>query len=201
MNAPALPPDAAEALAYLAQRHSVGPKHQHGPAPGAAELAQALALAERAPDHEGLRPWRFVQVPDAQRDALAELFAQDAQARNLPPDEVQRARERAHNGPALLALVCRIQPGQADVPEHEQWLSAGAALMNFLNGLHLLGYGAKVLSGASVRAAAIQAAFCGPGEQLAAWVTAGSLRSRPRPRPQAERQAGRLTVWAGPALG
>jgi hypothetical protein len=46
--------------------------------------------------------------------------------------------------------------------------------MNLLNALHLMGFGAKTLSGASVRAPAIRAAFCAEGETLVAWVVAGT---------------------------
>jgi len=86
--------------------------------------------------------------------------------------EVERARARAGNGPALLALIGRLR---SDVPDvHEQWLCIGACLMNFLNGLHLQGYGAKTLSGASIGSPEIQAAFCGDGERLLAWIVVGT---------------------------
>jgi nitroreductase len=165
---------AGDALGYLAQRFSVGPKHLQAPAPSPAQWQQAAALALRAPDHRGLRPFRFVLIDDAQRERLADLFEQAAVRRGLEPDEVQRARARAYNGPGLLAVVVRIQDGVADVPPHEQWLSAGAGLMNLLNALHLMGFGAKVLSGQSVRDPDVRAAFCEGGEQLVAWVIAGT---------------------------
>jgi len=54
-------------------------------------------------------------------------------------------------GPALLAVVGHVRLNVEDVPKCEQWVCIGAGIMNFLNVLHLMGYGAKVLSGASVR--------------------------------------------------
>jgi nitroreductase len=152
----------------------VGPRHLRAPAPGQAELEEAVALALRAPDHRGLRPFRFIRVADHQRDRLGGLFAADAARRGHGAEEVVRARERAHNGPALLALVGHVRPNVEDVPDHEQWVCVGAGLMNFLNALHLMGFGAKVLSGASVRDPAIGAAFCGEGETLVAWIVAGT---------------------------
>ena len=172
----------AAALDWLAQRFSVGPKHLVQPAPSAQELAQAARLACRAPDHLQLRPYRFVRVADTQRDVLAALFAQAARARGQDDATVQAARQRAANGPALLGLVVRLQPGVADAPEHEQWLSAGAALMNFINALHLQGYGAKVLSGAALRDPALQRAFCEADETLVAWITAGTPARRAHER-------------------
>ena len=70
-------------------------------------------------------------------------------------------------------MVGRVREGVMGVPAHEQWLCIGAALMNFLNALHLMGFGAKALSGASVFDPDIRSAFCTEGETLATWVLAG----------------------------
>lgn len=192
---PSPPPD--DLLAALGERYSVGPKYLAEPAPSEAELARAVALALRAPDHGGLRPFRFVLVAPGQRAALGELFAEGARRRGLGPDEVEQARERAHNGPGLLALVVRLQEDAADVPPREQWASAGAGLMNLLNALHLMGYGAKTLSGASVDDAPVREAFCREGEALLCWVVCGTPRQRPRPRYAAD-PAAALQRWSAP---
>jgi nitroreductase len=163
----------AQALEMLGLRYSVGPKFLGPPGPSLAQWETAASLAMRAPDHGGLRPFRFVVVAEAQRAALSGLFALGAMQRGQGADEVERARARAFNGPGLVALVARVRDDVADVPPHEQWLCVGAALMNFLNALHLMGFGAKALSGASVADPAVSAAFCGPGEVLASWVVAG----------------------------
>lgn len=163
----------SQALDLLGMRYSVGPKFLVPPGPSAEQWARASGLALRAPDHGSLRPFRFVVVPDHQRLALADLFATGAAQRGQHAAEVDRARSRALNGPGLAALVARVRSDVADVPPHEQWLCVGAALMNFMNALHLMGFGAKALSGASVSDPAVSAAFCSPGEQLACWVVAG----------------------------
>ena len=49
-----------------------------------------------------------------------------------------------------------------------------AGLMNFLNALHLLGDGAKTLSGARIRDPDIPRAFCADGEVLLAWGVVGT---------------------------
>jgi Nitroreductase family len=162
-----------ELLELLELRCSVGPKHLAPPGPSAAQWARAADLALRAPDHGGLRPFRFVVVGNRHRAALSGLFAQGARQRGHGAEEVERARARAFNGPGLAALLARVRDDVPDVPAHEQWLCVGAALMNFMNALHLMGFGAKALSGASVSDPAVHAAFCGPGERLASWVVAG----------------------------
>lgn len=191
-------PNAADAaLDWLAQRHSVGPKQLGAPAPDRAALERAAQLAARAPDHALLRPYRFLRVPDAQRERLAQLFEDDARRRGQSEADVARARARAHNGPALVALLARIEPGVEDAPESEQWICVGAALMNFLNALHLMGFAAKVLSGASVRDAAMREAFCEPGEHLVAWVVAGTATARAHERLPARGRATPLFAdWA-----
>lgn len=131
----------------------------------------------RAPDHGGLRPFRFVVVGDSKRIALAGLFATGAMQRGQSDEEVERARARAFNGPGLVALVARVRDDVPDVPSHEQWLCVGAALMNFMNALHLMGFGAKALSGASVSDPVASTTFCGPENGLP---TGSSRSSRPQ---------------------
>jgi nitroreductase len=167
-------PEPADVLMHLASRYSVSPKYLGPPAPGRAELLRAAALALRAPDHEAMRPCRFVHIDAHQRAALGELYARGAQRRDCDAAEVQRARERASNGPCLLAVIGHIKDGALYVPAQEQWLCIGAALMNFLNALHLMGYGAKVLSGASIYDADVEQAFCAPGETLLCWIVTGT---------------------------
>ena len=176
-------------LDLLALRYSVGPKYLVPPGPSAEQWARAADLALRAPDHGGLRPFRFVVVGDSQRVALAGLFASGAEQRGQTAEEVERARARAFNGPGLVALVARVRDDVPDVPPHEQWLCVGAALMNFMNTLHLMGFGAKALSGASVSDSAVHAAFCGPGERLANWVIAGRPVRAAHPKAGAEASA------------
>lgn len=181
-------------LEHLNRRFSVGPKYLTLPAPSAGDLFQAACLALRAPDHGGLEPFRFVRVGAHQRERLGALFAQDAARRGHGAQEVERARQRAANGPALLALIARIRQDVEDVLPHEQWLCVGAGLMNFLNALHLMGYGAKTLSGASIRDPEIQRAFCAEGELLLAWIVAGTpTRSMHAKRPDDTTRV--LTSW------
>lgn len=171
---PRIGDDASEAMAFLGQRYSLGPKHLAQPAPSLDQLRQAVSVALRAPDHRQLQPFRFVWVSERKRVRLARLFAADAARRGHDYNGIERARERAKNGPALIAVVARIRSNVEDVPLHEQWVTVGAGIMNFLNALHLMGYGSKLLSGASVRDPDIQSAFCHSGETLVTWVVTGT---------------------------
>lgn len=185
---------ATAALEYLEQRHSVGPKYLIEPAPDLEALQQAAKVALRAPDHCRLRPFRFLVVPESGRPQLAELFAQDAARRGHGAAEVERARERAWNGPALVALIGRVRANVEDVPDTEQWVCIGAGLMNFMNALHLMGFGAKVLSGASVRDERIRRAFCSADETVVAWIVAGTPRARSTAKGDDDLE-GAIAVW------
>lgn len=190
-----LPASTAQALLHLlGQRFSTGPKYLAAPGPTMEAWMRAARVAERAPDHGALRPFRFVIVGDDQRPALSELFAQGALERGQPPDDVEKARARAFNGPGLAALIVRIRTDVPDVPVHEQWMCVGAGLMNFLNALHVMGFAAKSLSGLSVTDEAIKAAFCDANESLACWIVAGRPRQPAHPR-QPEPVAPFLETW------
>jgi nitroreductase len=166
------------ALDVLLTRHSLGPRWMVEPGPTPDELRLAVRAALRAPDHGSLRPWRVAIVAPQQRGLLADRFA--AFARDVGKDEAEVAieRERAFNGPALVAWIARIDAALVEVPPHEQWMAVGGALAQFLTALHALGYGAKTLSGRKCAHPEVASAFCAPGEQLVAFVCAGTA-SRP----------------------
>ena len=184
-------------LQPLLARRSVGPRGLRPPGPTPEQWQQAAELALRAPDHQGLRPFRFVHVGADERAALGELFAQAARDQGRDEDGVALARERAASGPGLLAVLARIRDDLPEVPAHEQWLCVGAAVMNLLNALHLMGYGAKVLGGGAARAEVVRRAFCQSGEQLACWVVAGSVDGDAGLSDR-ERPAGLISDWQPP---
>lgn len=165
---------APDLLQALLARHSVGPKHLVEPGPDEAQLQRMVEVALRGPDHGELVPFRFKWVGGEARERMAALFA--AAARRAGKDEAGAAldADRALRPPVTVAVVARIDMGHPQVPAHEQWACVGGALANFLNAAHLMGYGAKMLSGAKVRDTDIVAAFCEPGETLLGWIALGT---------------------------
>ena len=165
-------------LAGLLSRYSVGPKYLVEPGPSDEQLALMVQAALRAPDHGELLPFRFKLVRGDARKKMAQLFAEAARRAGKDEAGVQMDYERALQPPMSVAVVARLDMGHPQVPVHEQWACVGGALANFLNAAHLLGFGGKMLSGAKVRDAGIQAAFCGPGEVLLGWVSLGTPTRR-----------------------
>ena len=157
-----------------------------------------VEAALRAPDHGRLQPWRLIEFPNAERDALAELFAAEKLRRT--PDasalDVGRAKEHATGAPTLLAFVVCSQP-DAVATVHEQWLSAGAALNNLLLAAHGMKFGAMVLSGERCRDAALGSALgVARRERLAGFVSIGTIAKSPKAQPKTMK-AGTVQVWKG----
>ena len=169
-----------QVLRSLLSRQSVGPKHLVEPGPDAAQLRLMAEAALRAPDHAELVPFRFKAVAGTARERLAALFEQAAGDAGKDEAAARVDAERARRAPVTVAVVARIDLGHPLVPAHEQWVAVGAALANFLNAAHALGFAGKMLSGAKVRHPAIQAAFCDAGETLVGWVALGT-RADPTP--------------------
>jgi nitroreductase len=179
----------------LLGRHSLGVKHLREPGPDDAALAQMAAAALHAPDHAELVPFRFKVVRGAARERLAGLYAQAARDAGKGDEGAALDAERARQAPVTVALVARLDLGHPIVPAHEQWIAVGGALANFMNAAHALGFAGKMLSGAKVRHAALQAAFCEAGETLVGWVALGTAARPPKARVPKADVAGVLKEW------
>jgi nitroreductase len=192
------PPDGTPlppALKLLLGRYSLGLKHLDAPAPDAGQLALMVQAALRAPDHGGLVPFRFVIVTGPARETLADLFERVAIESGKPPEARALDRERALRAPLSVAVIARLDPGHPLAPVHEQWMAVGGAVANFLTAAHALGFAGKILSGAKVRAPAVIAAFCAPGETLVGWIGLGTARRAVSPRQGKPAPETLLSFW------
>ncbi|WP_258128497.1 nitroreductase family protein [Achromobacter anxifer] len=120
-------------------------KFLRAPAPKPEELEQILQAAMSAPDHGALRPWRFVVIRGEAIGKLADL-ALDAVKRSgdprMTPEKEKSVREWMAGVPLFIAVAQKIAHDNTKIPEQEQLLATGAATMNLLNAVHMLGYGA-----------------------------------------------------------
>lgn len=181
-------------LHALLTRRSVKPKHLTAPAPTADVLATAARAALRAPDHDGLTPYRFVAIREEDREKLADLFEAAARAKTDDEEKIAKTRSKAKKGPAIVAFVFSPKT-ESPVSETEQLLTAGAALEQFLLALKAQGFGGIVLSGSALEDAGVQAAFVkAPGEKLVAWSTCGTPDADAAD-PAEETREGPLTQW------
>ena len=138
------------ALDALLTRQSVPVPQLAAPGPTQAQIDAACALALRAPDHGPLQPWRFRLIRGEARRELSELLVRATLARDpaAPPAQVERSRNTPLTAPLCIAIGAALQE-HPKVPEVEQLLSVGAAVMNLLNAFHVQGYGAVWITGAN----------------------------------------------------
>ena len=187
--------DRRHALDLLLARRSVNALED--PAPSGRDLELILDLGLRAPDHGRLRPWRFVLIRGDARMAFADRLVAAARRRDpaAPQSLLDRYRAWPLRTPLIIAVGAVVRAGHP-VPEVEQVLSAGAAAMNMLNAIHLLGYGAIWVTGPNAYDPDVNAAlgFDMPN-RLVGFLSVGTpAKAAAGPRPE---RAQHVVDWTG----
>jgi nitroreductase len=164
-------------LDVLLARRSIPAQCLTGPGPDDAQLAVALEAAMRAPDHGRMLPWRFKLIRGAAKDRFADILVAAALAHDpaTPQRQLDKIRSRPQHAPLVIAVSARFRDNPK-VPEIEQTIAVGAAVMNLLNALHAQGFGAVMLTGPSVYDPAVAKALgYGADERLIAFVYVGTI--------------------------
>lgn len=184
----------SETLQSLLQRVSTPANLLREPAPTPEHLNTILQAALAAPDHAGLRPWRFIVIQGEARRRLGEVYAASAlqDKPDTPPAELDAIREKALRAPMIVAVVAAIKPNPK-VPVREQILSAGAAAHAMLLAANALGYGSIWLTGRFAEDPYVYKELgLKEGEQIVAFIHLGTpgpgseitrrkIQNRPRP--------------------
>ncbi len=133
-------PHADSAIEALLSRRSLKSVVAPGPTPN--QLRVILQAATHAPDHNALRVWRFVLIDQSRMPAFTEVAmgVMKTSKKGIDPDKEKRNREWLSRVPLLIGLAYKIHHDNSKVPEIEQTLSMGAAVMNMQNVIHLMGY-------------------------------------------------------------
>ncbi|HEX4050616.1 MAG TPA: nitroreductase [Steroidobacteraceae bacterium] len=188
------------ALETLLSRRSVPALLLGEPGPSPAQIDTALEAAARAPDHGALRPWRFVLIrAAAARARLSELFVRRMLERDAgtPPNKLDKARNMPLTAPLVIAIAAHVQR-EHKVPELEQLLSTGAAVMNLLNAFHAQGYGAIWLTGGNAYDPQIWAELgFGPEERSLGFLYVGTLRGALREGSRRPEPGAIAREWGG----
>jgi nitroreductase len=146
-----------ELLAAIQTRSSAARLAEPGPT--LEDLERLLQAAERAPDHGRLKPWRFIVLKDAQREAFTAAAAEAKRARlpSMTPEQLAAERDKMGRSPTIVVVGCAVNREQTKVPEIEQVVAAGAAAQNLFLAAHDLGYGVMWKTGAAAYAAEVKA--------------------------------------------
>lgn len=148
-----------ELFAAIASRSTA--KSLSAPGPTPTQMAQLLEAAEHAPDHGRLKPWRFLAVDGADREAFANAVAQSRRDQNpaYSDEQMELEREKIRRSPSILVAACAARKGLAKVPEIEQVIATGAAVQNLLLAAAGLGIGAMWKTGPAAYSARVKAAL------------------------------------------
>ncbi len=178
-----------EILDALMNRVSTGSKRLKEPGPSDAELKQMLQASMSAPDHGGLKPWRFIVVQGEARRTLADLFAEHAERIDpaVEQKEIDRQRDKALGPPVTLVVVAQTVENEK-VPDYEQLITAGIAAFQVQLAAYSMGYGSILVSGKKVDDDQIKAAFdVAKNERIIGFISLGRQETiMPKARKSAE---------------
>jgi nitroreductase len=140
-----------------------------------------------------LLPWRFVIVPAAQRERLAQVFALALQERDpgATAPQLEQAREKAFRSPFLMLAIAKLcapdaarepwpakAPGLAEpeVGDAERLVSFGCAIQNIVLSAHAAGFGTGLTSGQALASPRLRALFSlADNEQAVCCINIGTV--------------------------
>ncbi|WP_409471676.1 nitroreductase family protein [Streptomyces sp. HC307] len=112
-----------------------------GPAPSDEEFCYLLSGAAAAPDHGGLRPWRWILLRDRDRETLGACLAGE-----VVPERQEQVARKLLRAPLVAVLV--FSPNvDHKVPEWEQLAAASSMMYAMQLLLHARDYGSIWRSG------------------------------------------------------
>ncbi len=156
------------------------------PAPRGDDLQTIFKAALRAPDHARLKPWRFLVVEGDARSQLGEVFAQLALAENpsLDREALDKQRAKPLRAPLVIVVIACLQE-HAQVPEIEQYLSAGCAAHAMLLAGHALGYAGIWRTGAMAYHAGMHRSLdMALNEKVVGFLYLGTREGEAKPLPE-----------------
>lgn len=115
-----------DAIELLTHRQSC--LRLQAPAPDGQVLDDILEAGLRTPDHGGLHPWRFMVLTGAALSRLGDYFADAAQQQGQSEEQIAKALAMPTRAPMIIIGIAS-PISHEKVPEWEQWMSAGCALM------------------------------------------------------------------------
>lgn len=146
-----------ELFAAIDTRSSAGRLTE--PGPSAEQIGRLLHAAARAPDHGRIRPWRFIVLDGAAREAFTAAAAAAKRVRlpDMTAEQLAAEREKMGRSPAIVVVGCAVNREQTKVPEIEQVVAVGAAAQNLFLAAYDLGFGVMWKTGAAAYDPAVKA--------------------------------------------
>jgi nitroreductase len=113
-----------DGLELLLNRRSIA--KLEAPAPEGQVLENIIQAGLRAPDHAGLKPWRFVISHGQGLQKLADILVSAAESENSEPAVIDKLSKAPFRAPMVITVIADVTEHEK-VPYIEQYLSAGCA--------------------------------------------------------------------------
>jgi len=173
----------------LLTRTSLAGSFMKAPAPSDEELQLILGAAQRAADHDRLRPWRFFVVRPEHYEAFYDQLAEAATRVQGDPSRYERNRDKYRlvaRAPLMIVAAAKIDTTAKIAPIEQAFAAAGAAQL-VLNAAHALGYAAFLFSGAGVFDVPFKASLgLTPEDHLIGFICLGTPNGPGKPGPSAK---------------
>ena len=172
-----------DAMELLLGRNSVPARKLSDPAPDGEELLEILETGMRAPDHAGLKPWRFLLIRGEARHKLGEVMAQSMARRdkNTSKERLESQRQKPLRSPLIITIYAEITKDHPKAPEVEQIITVGAAAQNIINAAYVKGYGGIMLTGPAAYDPHVKAALgLKEKDQIICFLYLGTPTDEPR---------------------
>jgi nitroreductase len=177
------------AIDSLLSRTSLAGSFMKPPGPSDEELRQILGAAQRAADHDRLRPWRFLIVRPEDYEVFYDRLAAAATRVQGDPSLYERNRDKYRltaRAPLLVVAAAKIDATKK-VPPIEQAFAAAGATQLVLNAAHALGYKAFLFSGPGVFDVPFKASLgLEATDHLIGFICLGTANGPGNPGPTAE---------------
>lgn len=145
-----------DALELLLNRRSAS--RLTDPAPAGEQLENILRAGLRAPDHGTLQPWHFFIIAGTGRERFSQLLEKGAIEAGLDEKGVEKARSAPFRAPLIITVVARCE-AHPKVPQWEQEMSAGCAVMAMQMAAVAQGFNGIWRSGALSESPAVREGF------------------------------------------
>ncbi|XTZ36803.1 NAD(P)H nitroreductase [Salmonella enterica] len=163
-----------DALELLVNRRSASRLAE--PAPAGEQLENIIHAGMRAPDHGTLQPWHFFVIEKDGRERFSQVLEQGAIAAGLDEKGVEKARTSPFRAPLIIAVVAKCQQHHK-VPEWEQLLSAGCAVMAMQMAAQAQGFNGIWRTGPLVESPTVRDAFgCGEQDRIVGFLYLGTAQ-------------------------
>ena len=199
---------AVDALAAISARRSTS--RLSPPAPSDGELEQILRAATCAPDHGTLRPWRFVVLAGAAKEAFGPVLAAATEAeyrdRGIDPEpaKIEKDRHKMDRAPLMVVVACAYQPSPK-IPRSEQFAAVVAATQNACLAATALGFGSMWRTGPNATNPHVKGALGLHGDvDIVGFLYLGTVGPEQAKGPNEGSLAGVVTHWqpeTGPSAG